>query len=232
MKKFLTILLIVIMLSLCACNAHKPNRTGADATQATPEPTAVSTTESSETDTSITPETNPSAAVQLPLPGETVEFSFLSGAGAWRTILTLNRDGSFTGWFLDSEMGEVGEAYPNGSVYVCDFSGKFKNIEAVDAYSYKMTLTDLKTEKPVGEEWIENEIRYVASGPHGLNDPMTNQVCTDFVFYLPDTPVEQVPEEFLIWWPYRSSQESDEIHTLSCYGILNVAASFGFFAAQ
>ena len=95
-----------------------------------------------------------------------------------------------------------------------------------------MTLTDIQTEKAVGEEWIEDEIRYVASEPHGLNDPFTNQLCTDFVFYLPETPVEQVPEEFLTWWPYRYSQESDTKTTLSCYGILNVTTEFGFFTTQ
>ena len=183
MKKFLTILLIVIMLSLSACNTHKPNSTSANTADAT-----------------VMPETNAIEIGPLPLPEESVEFSFLSGAGGWRTIITLNRDGTFTGWYLDSEMGEVGEGYPCGSVYTCTFYGKFENIERVNAYSYKMALTDIKTEKAVGEEWIENEIRYVASGPHGLNDPITNQLCTEFVLYLPDTPVEQVSEEFLTFF--------------------------------
>jgi hypothetical protein len=127
-------------------------------------------------------------------------------------------------------MGQFGEGYPNGSAYTCTFSGKFENFEKVDAYSYKMTLADIQTEKTVGEEWIENGIRYIATGPHGLNDPDTNQVCEEFVFYLPDTPVEQVQEGFLSWWPYRYLQESGP-KTLSCYGILNVTTEFGFFTA-
>lgn len=229
MKKFFSILLIVIMLSLSACKTQNPNSTSADTT----ETTTTKTSESYATDaTTGTTEANPMYISQLPLPKENVEFSFLSGAGAWRTIITLNRDGTFTGSYLDSEMGESGEGYPHGSAYTCTFSGKFVNIESVNAYSYKMTLTDIKTEKAVGEEWIENEIRYVASEPHGLNDPITNQLCTEFVFYLPDTPVEQVPEEFLTWWPYRYSQESDAKTTLSCYGILNVTTEFGFFTTE
>lgn len=231
MKKALCIFLIVIMLTLCACGSA-----GEDTTQATAESAVVSTCESPMTDvtteTIAIPETNPAETDLLPLPEETVEFSFLSGAGGWRTILTLNRDGSFMGMYLDSEMGEVGDGYPHGSVYICNFSGKFQNITKVDAYSYKMTLADIETEKAIGEEWIEDNIRYVASGPHGLNDPFNNQECTDFVFFLPDTPIDQVSEAFLSWWPHRFSQETEPRTTLSCYGILNVTTESGFFTAE
>ena len=129
-------------------------------------------------------------------------------------------------------MGETGEGYPKGSAYTSTFSGKFDNIKKIDEYSYKMTLTDIKTEKTVGEEWIENEIRYIVAEPYGLNDPINNQDCTEFILYLPNTPIDQVPEEFLTWWPYRYSQGSDAKTTLSCYGILNVTTEFGFFTAE
>jgi hypothetical protein len=220
------------MLSLSACNTHNPNSTSAGTTETTAEPTVASTYESHTTDTTAIPETNPTEIGQLPLPEENVEFSFLSGAGAWRTIIILNRDGTFTGWYLDSEMGEIGEGYPHGSAYTCTFSGKFKNIERVNAYSYKMSLTDIKTEKAVGEEWLEDKIRYIASAPHGLNDPINGQECTEFVFFLPDMPIDQVPEEFLSWWPHRYTQETAPKTTLSCYGILNVSTNFGFFATE
>lgn len=209
MKKSLCMFLTAILLCLSGCNGHEPD----DAVAPT-------------TETSLAEDS------QLPMPGETAEFSFLSGAGGWRTVMTLNRDGEFTGLYLDSEMGEIGEGYPMGSVYICEFSGKFGNIEQIDAYSYKMTLTDVATEKAVGEAWIEEGIRYVASDPHGLNDPVNMLECTEFVFYLPDTPVDQVPEEFLIWWPYRYTQETEPKATLSCYGILNVTTNFGFFTTE
>ena len=209
MKKSLCMFLMVILLCLSACNAHEPDFTVAPTT-----------------------ETSLAEDSWLPLPEETAEFSFLSGAGGWRTVMTLNRNGEFTGLYRDSEMGEIGEGYPMGSVYICEFSGKFENIEQIDAHSYKMTLTDVATEKAVGEEWIEEEIRYVASAPHGLNDPANMLECTEFVFYLPDTPVDQVPEEFLIWWPYRYTQETEQKMTLSCYGILNVTTNFGFFTTE
>lgn len=224
MKKSMLLFLMVFMLLLTACTANDPNDAAAGTTEVFAEPTVATTAESYATEAPV--------MLQLPLPEDPVEFSFLSGAGAWSTVIILNRDGTFTGWFHDSEMGDVGEGYPHGSVYTCTFSGRFENIEMVNGYSYKMTLADLQTEKVVGEEWIENEIRYVAAEPHGLTDPVTNQLSTEFIFYLPDTPVDQVPEELLIWWPYRYDQESDPKNTLSCYGIRNVAAEFGFFTAE
>ena len=230
MKKFLSFFLVAILLFLSACNVHTPNDADTTTESTATESTFTDISENSTTET--TSETNTIEDNQLPLPKESEEFSFLSGAGAWRTIITLNRDGTFTGWYLDSEMGEIGEDYPHGSAYTCTFSGKFVNIEKVNAYSYKMTLTDIKTEKAVGEEWIENEIRYVASEPYGLNDPINEQECTEFIFYLPDTPIDQVPEEFLTWWPYRYTQETAPKTTLSCYGILNVTTSFGFFTTE
>lgn len=225
MKKFLSIVFSAVFLCLSACT---PNDTHTTLNQSNSEPTSINTNENHTTISEITQ----GEEMQLPLPQEDLEFSFLSGAGAWRTIITLKSDGTFNGWYLDSEMGEIGEDYPKGSAYTCNFFGKFDNIEKINEYSYKMTLTNIKTEKTVGEEWIENDIRYVASEPFGLNDPIDNKECTEFIFYLPDTPVEQVPEEFLTWWPYRYSQETYLKTTLSCYGILNVTTNYGFFTAE
>ena len=215
MKKLLCIMATALLLTACSANSQAIEPA---ATDAVPE-----TTMATEAETVASPQT-------LPLPDETMEFSFLTGAGGWRSNMTLNRDGSFTGMYTDSEMGEVGDGYPYGSVYVCVFSGKFENIAKVDEYSYKMTLPYIETEKPIGEEWIEDEIRYIASGPFGLNDTINNQECTDFVFYLPNMPVDQLSEDFLFWWPYQFSEEAKT--TLSCYGILNVTTNNGFFSAE
>ena len=160
----------------------------------------------------------------LPLPSETTEFSFLGGSGGWKTVIALKADGTFTGNYLDSEMGDIGAENPNGSAYICSFSGKFTNIEKTDNYSYKMKLENIKTEKETGEIWVEDGIKYIASEPYGL------EKGTDFIFYLPDTPIDSLPENFLSWWPYRyPSSQNETLKTLSCYGILNVDTEYGFF---
>ena len=226
MKNILSIIILSVILSNSVCT---PNNTNVSLNHYPSEATTANYYENITTTISEETHSTHSEGYQLPLPEEDMEFSFLSGAGAWRTIITLNRDGTFTGWYLDSEMGDIGEGYPKGSAYTCSFFGKFGNIEKVNEYSYKMTLTEIKTEKTVGEEWIEDEMRYVASPPYGLNSPSNEQECMEFIFFLPDTPVDKVPEDFLSWWPYRYTQETDPKATLSCYGILNVTTNAGFF---
>ena len=48
--------------------------------------------------------------------------------------------GSFEGSYYDADMGDRGENYPNGTVYLCNFSGKFTDITQVNDYTYSMTL--------------------------------------------------------------------------------------------
>ena len=218
MKKKL-ILLLVLSLVLAACGAPAVETTAPAAETTAP---AVETTAPA-VETTVPVTEAPTEAVQLPLTADSMEFSFLSGAGAWSTNLSLNRDGSFAGVFHDSEMGEMGDDYPNGTVYICAFSGAFTEIQQISEYAYSMKLAEIRTEHQEGEEWIEDGIRYVASGPHGLND------STEFVLYLPDTPVDQLSEGFLIWWPYFFEQETNPRDTLDCFGILNVGMEFGFF---
>lgn len=154
-----------------------------------------------------------------------LEMTFSSGAGAWRTKITLNRDGSFEGEHYDSDGGDRSEAYPQGTVYICNFSGQFENIQKVDGHTYSMTLGEIKTEKEEGEEWLEGEIRHIVSIPYGLEDG------SEFLFYTPNTPLEGISEEFLSWWPdwYYADSEGKRADRLSCYGLYNVEMEYGFF---
>ncbi len=158
----------------------------------------------------------------LPLE-EPIEMVFSSGAGAWGTSLTLNSDGTFTGGFHDSNMGEQGDGYPNGTVYLSDFSGKFTQIKKLDSHSYEMYLTELTTEQPEGKEWIEDDIRYVCSNAYGLENGER------FVFYLPETPIEGLNEFFLNWWPGYYPVE-DRAEYLDCFGLQNTVTGDGFFS--
>ena len=59
-------------------------------------------------------------------------FYFSSGAGAWFTELRIRSDGSFEGLYQDADMGVTGDGYPNGTLYYCEFSGRFDQLEKVD----------------------------------------------------------------------------------------------------
>lgn len=154
-----------------------------------------------------------------------LEFVFSSGAGAWRTAIVLNQDGSFNGAYLDSDMGDRGDDYPKGTHYICDFSGQFDNISQIDSHTYSMTLSKITAEKEKGEEWIEDGILNKYSEPYGMEDG------TEYLLYTPDTKIAEVPEEFLKWYPGWNFVDEDGNHsdTLSCYGIYNIKMGYGFF---
>ena len=157
------------------------------------------------------------------------EFIFSSGVGAWMTRLTLNPDGTFEGEYHDSEMGLTGEDYPNGTVYICTFQGRFTIGKALDRYSRTLILDSLTTdERP--EEEIRDGILFAAAGPHGLDngDPEYPALGKTFVLYTPDTPVEGLDEELLSWWPGRFGEHVPQ--TLECYALWNTQSGAGFFA--
>lgn len=155
-----------------------------------------------------------------------LNFVFASGAGAWGTMITLEADGSFTGGYNDSDMGDTGEGYAHGKHYYCEFQGRFGNFRRIDEHTYGMTLEELTYEPEAGTEEIRDEILYVASEPYGL------ETGKEFLFYLPETPVQGLSEEFLIWWPGRYAWEGEAERPLACYGIQNVETGYGFFSDE
>ena len=158
----------------------------------------------------------------LPL-GDSMEFAFSSGAGGWATILELEPDGTFQGEYHDSEMVISGEGY-EATYYTCKFEGRFKNIEKVNAHTYKMTLAGYETEETPGKEWIEDDVLYIASGPYGIEEG------TDFYFYLPSLPINEASEDMLSWWPLRFSPEGQNAETISMYAVYNINTGECFFA--
>lgn len=166
-----------------------------------------------------------------PLPKDMpANFIFESGAGAWSTELSLLPDGTFSGLFHDSNMGESGPGYPNGTVYYCKFTGKFDQIEKIDDLTYSLTLASLTlngSDVGTAEIDLKDGIRYISSDPYGLS-----AVGSTYKLYLPDTDLSLLSDEFLNWWPLRYDQSDPALKhtTLSCWGLLNEADGSGFFS--
>lgn len=166
----------------------------------------------------------PTSAPENVLPEDfPMEFTFTSGAGAWGTWMKVEKDGTFEGHFHDSNMGEIGEGYPGGRYYFCDFWGYFTNIEKVDDYAYAMQMGEITLENEVGTEWIEDGVLHIASDPYGLTDG------ENFILYTPAAPLSALSEEFLSWWPGRYDMDKT-YETLSSYGIHNTETDDGFFS--
>lgn len=160
------------------------------------------------------------------LPFETpLDLEFSSGAGGWGTDISLRADGLFEGDYHDSDMGDLGDEYPYGTYYICSFSGQFYDIKQINDHTYSMTLGELFSQEIAGTEWIEDGIRYMADEPYGMDGGK------EFLLYTPDTPIDELSEEFLSWWPGQWNMDSGD-GTLSCYGLYNKEMEYGFFTYQ
>lgn len=150
-----------------------------------------------------------------------LEFCFSSGAGAWATFLQINEDGSFEGNYHDSDMGTTGDDYPNGTVYVCDFSGQLSEPEKVNEYTYSAEIESIRLEETPGNIKITDGVQYVYSEPYGLDDAQR------ILFYLKGAPLAELPEEFLSWVNYYDLNDTEDTE-LPFVGIYNEAAGEGF----
>ena len=150
-------------------------------------------------------------------------FIFSSGAGGWQTEVMISPDGSFRGYYSDSDMGDNGPGYPNGTQYVCAFSGKFSSLNKISDFEYSMECESLSQEGTLNEEKIGDDgIRYITSKPYGFDD------AGEFRLFLPGMTISALPEGFTEWVdvPRDSSTESKGV--LPFYGLYNVNGKEGF----
>lgn len=129
-----------------------------------------------------------------------LEWSFCSGAGGWSTDMKIMADGSFSGEYHDSEMGDSADAYPDGTVYFCSFSGQMSLAEQVDEKTWKIRVDKLE-EKPA-EESIADGIRYIPAEAYGLSEGDV------MLLYSPGTPVSIFSEDMLLWTHVMEEEET------------------------
>ena len=146
-----------------------------------------------------------------------LEFWFGSGAGAWSTVVTILSDGTFNGYYHDSEAGSSDDDYPNGTRYECYFSGKFSSLKKTGDYEYSMKCELLQLEGTPGEEKIIDGVKLITSEPYGFDN------ADEFFLYLPGKKTSELSEEFLSW-----SHGSASDGVLTCYGLYNAGGEQGF----
>jgi len=170
------------------------------------------------------------SSTAAPLPSELtfsdltgLEFWFGSGAGAWNTTVQIQSDGTFSGYYHDSEAGSIGDDYPHGTRYECYFSGTFTSLTKVDEYEYSLKCESLTMEGVVGEEKIVDNVRIITSESYGFDN------ADEFSLYLPGKKLIELPESFLGWVqinPENLDSRSDDV--LTFYGLYNVGGEQGF----
>ncbi len=169
------------------------------------------------------------AAQIMPFAGS-LNFRFCGGAGAWRTDLTLNGDGTFTGEFTDTDMGVPEEGY-HTTRYICAFHGRFGDVEQVNDHAWSMTLAELTldTGHPIGEEWIVDGTQYISSAPYGLSAAGADappEPGAKFMLYTPGaTQKETGADEEFYWWLDMGPRMD-----FNCWALHNLATNYGFRA--
>lgn len=151
------------------------------------------------------------------------EFLFCSGAGAWSTVLTIHEDGTFEGYYHDTDIGFAEEGNPNGTRYVCNFSGQFTEPVQVNEYTYSAQLQTLQCEQEPGTEEIIEGIKNMYSEPYGLDN------AENILFYIEGAPIAELPEEYRSWVGYFNLSNLQET-ALPFIGLYNEAEQQGFFS--
>lgn len=147
------------------------------------------------------------------------EYCFSSGAGAWSTYVYIGDDGSFEGYYHDSDMGDIGDDYPYGTSYYCSFKGKFSNPVKVNDYTYSLKIESMTTENEAGTEEITDGVKVVYSDPYGFEN------TDEIIVYTAETPVSAVSEEYLSWVRMAMDENATTIGFTSLY---NPNGEYGF----
>lgn len=148
------------------------------------------------------------------------QFIFCSGAGGWHTSVSIDEDGYYEGLFIDSDMGDTGEGYPNGTQYYCQFEGHFTEPVKVNDYKYEFEIESMDIHKPAKNESIEDGVKTIFADPYGMED------SKKFCIFLPGTPTKEIPNEILGWLPWLDS--NDKNTAIDCYVIGNLDKQYGF----
>lgn len=132
------------------------------------------------------------------------QFEFSSGAGGWSEEFTIEKDGYFTGNFHDSDMGDTGEGYPDGTFYSSSYSGHFTDLNKINDFTYQMKLADVSYKETADTEEIKDNTRYIYTESYCLGGTDT------FTIYLPGTPIGKLSEEIYSWL-FMANQSEEEL---------------------
>ena len=160
-------------------------------------------------------------------------FYFSSNAGGWWTRIYINDDGSFTGSYIDSELGYLRSYYGEYSDYYfedipeypnswydwcCDFTGKFEIVEQISNYEFRLEVTELEFLNTPGT-WeaksFDGEPAFnIYTEPRGITK------LGDFYLYLPGRETADLDPECVSWirTDVNDFEETDYLKYWGLYG--------------
>lgn len=145
-------------------------------------------------------------------------YSFGSGVGAWGTVMKVNKDGTFSGSYHDSDMGATGDGYPYGSRAESNFTGKFKSAKknSDGTYTLQCDASAFKIDGTVGESHIEDQIKVTISEPYGM------EPCNEFTLYTEGTDLSTFSDAMKTW--SNGYLIGNDVDTLNGKALLNVTS--------
>ncbi len=146
------------------------------------------------------------------------------------TRLAIDENGILSGHAYDFILSEEGDGYPDGTLYSNDFTAALTDAREIQDGIYEMKMGPIQYKNTPGTEKIEDGTRYVYSEAYGLED------TDELLLYLPDTPITELPQEYLDWVTLSHFRGEDGQgdpqmpETLPFFGLYNPAAGTGFFS--
>ncbi len=226
MKRFASIVPAAILTGALLASCGQPvlsNKTATQLQTTTLSPSTPEVLESAPPSPSPAPVTYPDIS-DLEFSDLTgVVFIFSSGVGAWHTEVQILSDGTFSGYYSDQDMGDIGSGYPNGTRYFCSFNGKFSSLKKVGEYEYSMKCESITQDGIADELEIEEDgWRYITSTPYGFDS------ADEFMLYLPGKRIDELPDELINWISMSRGIDFKGIDILHFYGLYNIEGEQGF----
>jgi len=122
------------------------------------------------------------------------KFVYTNGPAGWSTTLTMNRDGSFTGYYQNFDPKATAATYPDGTREEAVFSGRFEIDGETSDAQVPLTLTAFTVQRSIGDARIEGRIRVVTVAPKGITGGDTG-----FVAYRPGALAGAGTDKFWTW---------------------------------
>lgn len=148
------------------------------------------------------------------------QFGFSSGAGGWSEEFIIEKDGYFTGNYHDTDMGDTGEGYDDGTMYSSTYSGHFTDLTKINDYTYQMKLADITYKETADTVEISDNTRYIYTESYCLGGTDT------FTIYLPGTPISELPEGVYIWLSMANQSETE----LTMIAIVDETNGYGIYS--
>lgn len=167
---------------------------------------------------------------ELPAAVENNKFVFTSGIGGWATKLSLNRDGTFSGEYIDSNPGDTYNGEPEWIVYKCEFTGEFDNIRKTGDHEYTMQLKSIRYKRKPDTSETKGDTRYEYTTPYGLEEGK------EYKLYTPGKATADLDDGFLTWvslgFPYESDDSNSKHEKIPFYALYNVKMGYGFYQSS